>query len=237
MRSATTEYRESYCWIQGSIKTRKDKFDDMISQKIAGTYGQSRDTNNEKPSYEFNIEDCLPEKTPQPRHFSPTPIQQYEDQQVKEQRVKKSFGRKSLISKQKKPVNMKNSRASSRISHSDARSARSCSSSRSNFCNYGNGNTTRLNPKFNLTSYNLGAEEGVNPNTIIRNQSRQYALSKYGKPLDSGRSSKPAFFESPNQAPEEIRSELEGPFWVSGPQNIPVPDEYAELRPIVALQP
>ena len=48
---------------------------------------------------------------------------------------------------------------------------------------------------------------------------------------------RPGFFESPNQAPEEIRNELEGPFWVTWPQNVPVPDEYAELRPIVALQP
>ena len=38
MRNATTEYRESYCWIQGSMKTKKDNFDEMIAAKIAGTF-------------------------------------------------------------------------------------------------------------------------------------------------------------------------------------------------------
>ena len=257
MRTATTEYRESYCWIQGTIKTRRDKFDDMISQKIAGTLNEDdQNLNNEKPKYDFNIEDCLPEKTPKPRTSSPTPMQQYEDQQYNtksqyrtqsqylnqtqqsQQQQQKSFGRRSLISKQKKPAN-RGSRASSKLSQrSDARSSHSNGSSRSNFCNYGNGNTKRLNPKFNLTSYNLGADPGVNPNTLIRTQGRNYALERYGKPFESSvRIYKPGFFESPNQAPEEIRNELEGPFWVTWPQNVPVPDEYAELRPIVALQP
>ena len=209
----------------------------MISQKIAGTY---QDQNNQKPKYDFNVEDCIPEKTPQPRNYSPQSINQFDDTNQKQEQ-QKNFGRKSLISKQKKPANARSSRAGSRMSQrSDGKSmsARSNGSSRSNFCNYGNGNSTRLNPKFNHTSYNVGACHGVNPNTIIRSEGRAYALEKYGKPLDgSSRGCRPAFFESPNQAPEEIRSELEGPFWVTWPQNVPVPDDYAELRPIVALQP
>ena len=241
MRGITTEYRESYCWIQGTIKTKKDNFDDLIAQKITGKLPET--DNNDKPKYDINLADCLPEKTPKPRHFAPVPMQQtdntqgnnqnQQNQNQQTQQKEKSFGRRALISKRKTP---KASRASSKLS---ARSeGRSGDSSRSNFCNYGNGNTKRLNPKFNLTSYNMGADPGVNPNTLIRSESRAYAWSKYGRPLDSKvRVYRPGFFESPNQAPEEIRDELEGPFWVSWPRNLPVPDEYAELRPIIALQP
>jgi hypothetical protein len=38
MRGATTEYRESYCWIKNTGHGRNDAFDQMISEKISGTY-------------------------------------------------------------------------------------------------------------------------------------------------------------------------------------------------------
>ena len=224
MKGATTEYRESYCWIQGSIRTKKDGFDDMIRNKIEGTYKESQ--KEEKPKYELNVEDCYTEKTPKPKSSPPIPIQDPNSNQEQQQ---KSYGRKSLISNRKN----KQKKGANGSSLSSSRSG----SNRSVFCNYGNGNTTRLNPKFNLTSYNIGADDGVNPNTITRNEGRNYALSKYGRPPETSvRVYRPGFFESPNQAPEAIRSELEGPFWVSWPQNTPVPDEYAEIRHIVENQ-
>lgn len=223
MRNATTEYRESYCWIRDSAKTKKDNFDEMIAAKIAGTFKKPEE--EKKTKYELNIDDCIPEKTPKPKAVAPIPTPV-----VEEQPPQKSFGRKSLISKQKRA-------ASKKSSNWNSRSSSKCGSERSSFFNYGNGNTTRLNPKFNLTSYNIGADGGVNPNTIKRSQGRAFALAKYGRPPETSvRVYKPGFYESPNQAPEEIRSELAGPFWVSWPANTPVPEEYAELRPIVAMQ-
>lgn len=266
MRGVTTEYRESYCWIKPCKSRRGDNYDDMIRKKIDGTYDEDEngyDNNGLSDSFDGNgmnsrnkngnnginghnengksnngfiglsLEDCLPDKTPKPKDKSPVPTPMTNGGNANNtngngaatEEKPKSFGRKSLISKKKskKASQEFNDKASSR--------------SGSSFCNFGQGNSTRLNPKFNYTTYNVQAGDGINPNTLIRTGCRGIVRSKYSKPLDSQsvHMYRPEFFTSVNDAPDDIKEELQGPFWVSWPENTPLPDEYIELKPVLSL--
>lgn len=262
MRGVTTEYRESYCWIQPCKSRRGDNFDELIRKKVQGG-GDSDDNGDENSQFDQNgcgcrngngygsgnngnsgkgftgglsLEDCIPEKTPKPKDKVPTPtpmadagntINNLGNNNGNDGKPK-NFGRKSMISGKKSQKSRKSTKE-----FNDRASTHSGSS----FCNFGQGNSTRLNPKFNYTTYNVQAGDGINPNTLIRSGCRNYALKKYSRPFDSQSVHiyRPGFFASVNDAPEEIREELQGPFWVSWPENTPVPDEYIELKPVLSL--
>jgi len=212
MRGASTEYRESYCWLMGSNTNRSTKYEEIITQKIDGTYHQP-----EIPKrFVLNLSECEPE------------IQKNTDLgknalDMKEEKSEpqKSFGRRSLISNRKKASSSQNAKKKIR--------------NHPKFHNYGQGNVKPVNPNFFMNTYNIKADQGIHPDTLMRASLRSEISSNYAKPRPSARVHvyTPGFYSYPAQIPEAEKMDAQGPYWFYWPSKETLPQEYSELNKII----
>lgn len=211
----TTEYRDAYCWFFGGREQSPDSYEEMIKEKIAGTY---RNDENQfaktVPKFKFELEAEGKEKiVPTPKTIVGTNNPQ------------PAASRKSLVDLKKE----------AKRKQEEEKRAKKNGSGRGKFASYGMGNVHPTNDELFMTTYNIKADTGVNPYTVMKSRIRPYILSEYArpKPVTSVRVHTPNFFASPKDMTEEQQLQMDGPFWVYWPSSKPFPKEYSELEKIV----
>lgn len=235
-----TEYRDAYCWFFGGREQSPDNFEEMIKQKIAGTYkeddwagmggggrgggygmgsGSFGSSFSEKsvPKFRFEIE------AEEKGKITPTPKRIYGTN------TPPPSSRKSIIEVKKEAK--KQEIADKKYKYDGSR--------RSQFLNYGMGNVHPPNDDLFMTTYNIRADTGVNPHTVMKSRIRPYILSEYAKPkpVTCVKVHTPEFFASPKEMTKEEQLQMDGPFWVCWPSSKPFPKEYAQLESIVRPKP
>ena len=207
----STEYRDAYCWFYGGRENSPDDFEEMIKQKIAGTYKEST-VKKEVPRFRFEIE--AEEKDA----VIPTP--------------KRIIGMNHPPPSRKSIIEVKKE---AKKKEEDAKKYKYDGSHRSKFHNYGMGNVNPPTEELFMTTFNIKADTGVNPHTVMKSRLRPYILSEYAKPkpVTAVRMHEPHFYSTPKEMTEEERLQMDGPFWVSWPSSKPFPKEYSELERVV----
>ncbi|OHS99544.1 hypothetical protein TRFO_34001 [Tritrichomonas foetus] len=207
----TTEYRDAYCWFFGGREQSPDSFEEMIKQKIAGTY---KGDQNSKPVPKFQFEIDAEEQDA----VVPTP--------------KRIIGMNNPPKVRQSIIEVKKE---ARRKEEEARRYKYDGSHRSKFHNYGMGNVHPPNDDLFMTTYNIKADTGVNPHTVMKSRLRPYILSEYAKPkpVTSVKVHTPNFFASPKDMTEEQQLQMDGPFWVYWPSSKPFPKEYSQLERVV----
>lgn len=206
-------------------------FEDMIAQKINGTYVE--ETIDKRPKYNLTREECLPD-----RRYGVNPLMYAEFNSlngnqggsVDDDKPRKNFGRRNLISSRlDRKIRAERRGKKNKYRFKKFRDVEDCS-----FCNFGSGNTTRLNRRFNYTTYNVTAGDGINPNTLIRLDARKN-IENISAPSNESKVvvHKPAVFKSISDAPVGLKHQLKGPIYVSWPKDEPVPKEYALIRNVI----
>lgn len=201
-----TEYRDSYCWFFGGQKQNDDSFEDLVRQKIDGTYVESNVEPTPKFAFEIEEENLAHAfKVPKPERVVNEPKKQ-----------------RSLAQTQIKKTKLTKHKFRS-------------GTGRAKFHNYGQGNVNPPNDDLFMTTFNIKAPQGVNPHTVMKNEIRPYILSEYArpKPVATVHIHKPRFFATPKDAEPEERVHMDGPYWVYWPSDQPFPDQYAELEEVV----
>lgn len=221
----STEYRDAYCWFFGGREQSPDNFEEMIKQKIAGTFreedwehksrGSFGDSFSEKnvPKFKFEIE------AEEKGKIIPTP--------------KRIYGTNNLPPNTRKSIiELKKEAKKKEI---DDKKYKYDGSRRSHFLNYGMGNVHPPNDDLFMTTYNIRADTGVNPHTVMKSRIRPYILSEYArpKPVTCVKVHTPGFFSSPKEMTKEEQLQMDGPFWVCWPSSKPFPKEYSQLERIV----
>lgn len=205
----STEYRDAYCWYYGINQKACDKFDEIILQKLNGTY---REESRQKyiPHFQFELESKKKKIVPVPLPTS-APTQNNTIQNIDRKKINKKESKKPQ-KKAKKAWVAKGNGA---------------------FVEYGNGNTHQLNPELNGLTFNIKAPEGVHPSTLLRASLRPYVNAQYARPPPQPevKAHEIQFISTPSLAKRS--QDVKGPYWVYWPSDESFPPEYKELENIV----
>lgn len=229
-----TEYRDSYCWVFGGRKQTGDSYEDIIKQKIAGTYipeVQKR----EVPRFDFEIQ----AETQNIEHNEDDDIETTTARTHDRSRRKKKLGRSTS------PSASSSGPLSQRIKKGPVRedflrrakrglaniSANKTGTDRAPFENYGRTNNKPTHEGLFMATHNVGSQTGVYPAAFMRTRVRNQELEHQRRLAAERRAKKPVFYAKQTDAPDDI--DVAGPFWVMWPSDEPFPDKYAQLEDIV----
>jgi hypothetical protein len=106
---------------------------------------------------------------------------------------------------------------------------------RAHFHNYGWANIKPTNNDLYLTTFNVKAATGVNPDTVMKSRMRPFVMAEFRKPkpVTAVRRHQPVFYGSMRDARPDEKEQMDGPFWMYWPSDDPFPPQYAELEKIV----
>ena len=203
----STEYRDAYCWFYGLEQKPFDEFDEIVAQKVQGTYIEEDNKSQYVPHLQFEIDAEKSKVRPIPLPVASMNSLPVKKPSKKKQNEQKQAQEKALIAQsQRKDM---------------------C------FVNYGMGNVHQPNPKYNNTTFNIKAVKGVHPNTKKRAKLRGYIASHYARPPPKANVKVHEIKFIPNPSAAKKNQDVKGPYWVYWPSDEPFPEEYAELEKIV----
>jgi len=210
IKMESTEYRDAYCWFYGIDQKPFDEFDEIVAQKVQGTYQEEDQSKKYVPHFQFEIDAEKSKVRP-----IPLPVAALNSLPLKKQTKKKQNGQNQAS--QNKIANKINTME------------------RKDFCfvNYGMGNVNQPNPKYNRTTFNVKAGKGVHPNTQKRAKLRGYIASQYARPPPQANVKVHEIKFIPDPSAAKKNQDVKGPYWVYWPSDEPFPEEYAELEKIV----
>lgn len=226
---AISEYTAKYCWRQvPTVGKQKDKYEELVKQKINDDYESSTNSKEEKITdpYELLVQQKMAdsvsssEKTENSLHF-----------EEEEQKSELSDDRSSVeeVPRATKETNkeQKIPKKAEKVQKKQPKEKRAKRTVMDNPRLYSTTNNTRKKEE--------EQEEQFEPEkTQRRPRSAHFLSSNVNNSIKPKVTVyKPKFYSHPEEAPQDERDNLHGPFWVYWPKDEIIPAKYAALRKLI----